>query len=304
MNVEWHYEPLAVRSSSFAILDSPFAILPSPLGACAPALLLEEISLVDPDLDPDDAVGRVRLRDAVVDVRLQRVERQPPFLIPLGAGDLGAAQAAADHDLHALGAEAEGRLHGLLHRPAEGDAPLELAGDGLRDQLGVELRPLDFLDVDVDLAAHPLLQIVPQLVHLGAPAADDDARPRGVDGDAQLVGGPLDVDLRHSGVAEASLQLAAQLQILVQGGGVVRVAVPARMPGLVVYEPEPIRVRFLTHVRILLSYFLPSPLRVSSLIVMWLCRRRTRNARPIGAGRTRFAIGPPSTKISFTYKRS
>src|SRR6185312_881677 len=155
--------------------------------------------------------------------------------------------AAADHDLHSLGAEAESRFHGLLHRPAEGDAPLELAGDGLRHELGVELRPLDLLNVDVDLAAHTLLEIVPQLVHLGAPAADDDARPRGVDGDAQLVGGPLDVDLRHSGVAQASLELAAQLQILVQGGGVVGLAVPARVPGLVVDEPEPIRVCFLTH---------------------------------------------------------
>ncbi len=37
---------------------------------------------------------------------------------------------------------------------------------------------------------------------------------------------------------------------------------------------------------------------------MWLCRFRTRNARPIGAGRIRFITGPPSTKISLTNSRS
>src|SRR3954471_25055751 len=125
------------------------------LGSSATTLFFQQITLVDPDLDPDDAVGRPRLRDAIVDVRLQRVERQPPLLVPLGAGDLSAAQAAADHDLDPLGAEAEGGLHGLLHRPAEGNAALELAGDGLRHELRVELRPLDLLDVDVHLAAHP-----------------------------------------------------------------------------------------------------------------------------------------------------
>jgi hypothetical protein len=36
--------------------------------------------------------------------------------------------------------------------------------------------------------AHPLHQVVPQLVDLGALAADDDAGTRSVDGDPQLVG--------------------------------------------------------------------------------------------------------------------
>src|SRR5215210_9559214 len=147
----------------------------------AAALLLEEISLVDPDLDPDHAVGGPGLRDAVVDVGLQGVERQPPLLIPLRARDLGASQPSADHDLDPLGAEAESRFHGLLHRPAEGDAALELARDRLGHELRVELRPLDLLDIDVHLAAHLLLQLVAQLVDLGAPAADDDAGPRRVD---------------------------------------------------------------------------------------------------------------------------
>src|SRR6185295_5652055 len=138
---------------------------------------------------------------------LQGVERQAAFLIPLGARDLGAAQAARDHDLDPLGAEAEGRLHRLLHRPAEGDAALELAGDRLAHELRVELGTLDLLDVDVDLAPHLLLEIVAQLVHFRAAAADDDAGTRRVDRDPQLVRGALDVDLRDAGVPQALLEL-------------------------------------------------------------------------------------------------
>src|ERR1700694_1825247 len=87
------------------------------------ALLLQQVALVHPDLDADHAVGGACLGEAVIDVGLQRVQRQPPFLVPLGARDLVSAQPAGDHDLDPLGAEAEGRFHRLLHRPAGGGAP-------------------------------------------------------------------------------------------------------------------------------------------------------------------------------------
>src|SRR6266545_7924193 len=74
------------------------------------------LATVDPGLDPDFSVGRVRLGKAVVDVRLQRVERQPPLLVPLGAGDLGAVQPPGAADLDPLRSETERRLDPLLHR--------------------------------------------------------------------------------------------------------------------------------------------------------------------------------------------
>src|SRR5205807_7516245 len=134
----------------------------------------------------------------------------------LGAGDLGAVEASAHADLDALGPEAERRLHGLLHGPAEGDAALELRADVLGYELRVELRTLDLLDVDVDLAVDELLQLVAELVDLGALAADDDAGTRGVDVDAHLVGRALDVDLRDSCVGEVVLLIIAKLQIEMQ----------------------------------------------------------------------------------------
>ena len=61
------------------------------------------------------------------------------------------------------------------------------------DELRLELRLLDLLDVDEDLALGALLDLLLQLVDLGTLAPDDDAGTRGVDVDLQFVGGALDL---------------------------------------------------------------------------------------------------------------
>ena len=97
-------------------------------------VVLEDLALEDPHLDAAGAVGGVRGGVAVVDVGAQRVQRHAALAIPLHARDLGAAEPAAAVDADALRAEPHRRLHGALHGAAEGDAPLELLGDRLRDQ--------------------------------------------------------------------------------------------------------------------------------------------------------------------------
>ena len=107
--------------------------------------------------------------------------------------------------LDALGAEVHGRLDGLLHGAAEGDAALELQRDVLGDELRVEFRRLDFLDVDLDRFPSGELAISSlMLLDLRALAADDDAGAGGVDRDADAVPGALDDDLRDGGAGRAS----------------------------------------------------------------------------------------------------
>src|SRR5437764_6091326 len=113
---------------------------------------------------------------AVIDVGLQRVQRNASILVPLRARDFRSVQPPGHADFDALRAEPERALHGLLHGATECDAALELGGDVLAHELRVELRTLDLLDVDVDLTIDELLQLVADLVHFGALAADDDAR--------------------------------------------------------------------------------------------------------------------------------
>src|SRR5205085_12116938 len=77
-------------------------------------VVLEDLALEDPDLDPAGAVGRERRRGAVIDVGPQRMQRDATFAVPLHARDLGAAETPRAVDADALGAETHRRLHGAL----------------------------------------------------------------------------------------------------------------------------------------------------------------------------------------------
>src|SRR4051812_29479662 len=295
----------------------------------------EALALVEPHLDADRAVGGEGLREAVIDVGAQRLQRQLAVQVPLGAGDFRAIQAARDAHLDPARAEAQRRFDRLAHRAAERHALFELHRHRLADQLRVELGLLDLLDVDEDLAVGLLLDLLFQLVDFRALAADDDARARGVDVDLELIGGPLDLDLRDPRVHEPRLQRVAQLDVFVQQLRVVLVGVPARAPGLVEAEPESCRVDFLTHYAFASSFFFArgllaavafffgaapfrrgrgasSPVGVATTLVGFSATRTvrcavrltTRNARPIGAGRIRFCDGPWSAKHAATNRRS
>src|SRR5262249_22066492 len=76
---------------------------------------LARLPAVDPHLDADDAVGRARLGEAVIDLGAEGVERKAPLKVALGSRDLGAGEAAADLDLDPLRPEAQGRLDRLAH---------------------------------------------------------------------------------------------------------------------------------------------------------------------------------------------
>ena len=134
------------------------------------------------------------------------MQRHPALAVPLGAGHLGAAEAAGALHPDALGAGLLRGLHGPLHGPAEADAAGQLVGDALGDEGGVELGLLDLLDVELDLGvAGDLGQLGAQAVGLGAAAADDDARAGGVDVDAQAVAGALDLDAADRRVRRAGV---------------------------------------------------------------------------------------------------
>src|SRR5688572_6262067 len=207
----------------------------------------QALTLVEPHLHADLAVGGVGFREPVIDVGAQRLQRQLAVQVPLRARDFGAVQAAGDAHFDAARAEAQRRFDGLAHGAAERDALFELHRHRLADQLRIQFRLLDLLDVDEDLAVGPLLDLLLQLVHFLSLAADDDAGTRGVDVDLQVARGALDLDLRHTGVLEALLEILLQRQVLVQEIRVVLARKPARLPGLVEPDAEPVRVNFLTH---------------------------------------------------------
>src|SRR5262245_9314225 len=127
-----------------------------------------DLAFVDPDLDADSAEGRLRLDEAVVDVRANRVQRNTAFGIALGAAHLGAAEPPAALHLNAVGAGAHRRSERALHRAPEADAVLELFRDRLGDELRVQLGALDLVDVDVHVLVRHAVDLFAQRVDLGA----------------------------------------------------------------------------------------------------------------------------------------
>src|SRR5262249_2000936 len=143
------------------------------------------------------------------------------------AAHLGAAEAAAARDLDPGRARADARGERALHRAPEGDAVLELLGDRLGDELRVELRALDLVDVDVDVLVRDRLQLPAERVDLDARSADHDPRARRVDVDVDPLLVLADQDVGQSGVRELLVDVLPDLDVFDQ---VLRELLLARVP--------------------------------------------------------------------------
>src|SRR5208282_913682 len=107
---------------------------------------------------------------------------------------------------------------------------------------------MNLLDVDGQyLASRALLDLQSKTINLCAFAPDDDTRPSGVDGDLQFVARTLNFDGGNSRCLELVLETLLELQVLVKKTGVILLRKPARLPGLVVTQAEPVWMYFLTH---------------------------------------------------------
>src|SRR5262245_56401249 len=110
---------------------------------------------------------------------------------------------------------------------------------------------MDLLNVDVDLAVGPLLDIRLQFVDFRTLAADNNSRTRRIDRDAKLVRHPLDFDIAHTGVGELLQQVPLEFQIFMKQAAVVALGEPARTPRLGHTEPESVWMCLLTHLFLL-----------------------------------------------------
>src|SRR5882672_2293077 len=215
------------------------------------SLLGNVFALIDPAFHANHAIRGVGFRGAVINIRTQRLQRQPSLQVPLLARDFRAIQPARYAYLDAFTAEAQRRIHRFAHRAPERHALFELQRNRFRHELRIQLRPVHFQDVNVHFALGALLHVLLQLVDLRALAPDDDAGTRGVNSDDQFVGGALDLDRADARALQLFLQLLAELHVFVKQVGVVLVRVPPRLVRLVVAQPESVRMRLLSH------YFFP-----------------------------------------------
>jgi hypothetical protein len=166
-----------------------------------PPALRQHIAVIDPDLDANDTVGRVRFGQAIVDIGAERLQWHAALRLFLDTRNLSAAEPATHHHLDALGASAHRLLHALLHRPAERDTLFKLIGDTARHEIGVQFGTANLDDAQTHLLFRQVFQILAQPLDTLAALANDDAWLGGVDSDGNLrPGDTLDLDARDASV--------------------------------------------------------------------------------------------------------
>ena len=185
--------------------------------------------------------------EAVVDIGAKRVQRNAALAVELRSRHLRAAEAARALHPDSLGAALHRGLDRLAHGTTERHPARQLLGHAERDELRVRLGILDLENVQLDLLAGQLLQVTADAVGLGAPPADDDSWPGGVDVHPHSVAGTLDLHLGDTCTLHSALQHPADRHVL---GDVLLVELVRIPPALEVgrdAKPEPVRVHFLPH---------------------------------------------------------
>src|SRR5690554_396869 len=74
-------------------------------------VMLEDLTLVDPNLHTAGAIGGLRGRYAVVDIGAKRVQRHPALAIPFRTRDFRTTETTRTVDADATGTETHRRLH-------------------------------------------------------------------------------------------------------------------------------------------------------------------------------------------------
>ena len=217
----------------------------------------------------------------------------------LGPGDFRAAKTSADAGLDALGAQAHGAADALLHGAAEGDTLLQLLRDVLCHQLSGQIRLPDFHNVDVDGLADHGLNLLTELVDLGAALADDLAGLRAVDVDSHLQRVALDLNAGNSSGFQFLFDKVTNFVIFNKDvAESFFICKPAGIPILNDAHTEPVGINFLAHsLPPLSAYSFSFKERVICEVLF-----RIRFALPLDRGIMRFMVGPGQTKHSATYR--
>src|SRR5450631_211672 len=213
--------------------------------------LVEHFALEYPNLDADHAVRGLRLREPVINVGAEGVQRHASLAVALGARDFRSVQAARNAHLDAQRAGAHGVGHRALHGAAEHHALLELLRYAFRDQLGVELGFAYLGDVEPHVLhghAKDLGDSGAQLLDILALLANHDSRPRRVNGDVGAPRRTLDENAADRRIGELLAQILPHQVIGVDVRGKrFGVGIPFRRPIARNAETNANRINFLTH---------------------------------------------------------
>src|SRR5690625_4791327 len=129
-----------------------------------------------------------------------------PLVITRGPCDLGTTETTTRLDLDPLRPGPHRRLYGGLQRTAERDTLCQLVRDSVGNQLRIQLRTLDRLDIDRDLALREKGELITELVDLRALLTNHAPGTCRLDRDHDLLRLTIDLDIRNRGVTQPPTQ--------------------------------------------------------------------------------------------------
>ena len=141
--------------------------------------------------------------------------------------------------------------------------------------MGVKLRTLHFINIDLNVFLGNLLQLFLQFVDLSAAFSDDDTGTGRLDGDSDELQGPFDNYLAEAGLGKTAGEILADFIILGDLLSIVSTT-PVGVPTTGDTDSVANRISFLSH-----SFYSSVAAGLTSrIMVMWLERLRMRPARP------------------------
>ncbi len=169
-------------------------------------------------------------------------------MIGFNASQFCTTQTTSTPDFDSLRPQIHSDLKRFLHRAPKANAPLQLECNIFGHELCIQVRLLDLLDIDIDVLAGNLGELLLQLVDLRAFAADHNTGSRGKDCDSASVGSAFDVDTRNRGALKFALKdRTDQLVFNEKPTEVSLVGEPFGAPVVVDRNPETDWICFLAH---------------------------------------------------------
>src|SRR5205814_608331 len=173
--------------------------------------------LTNPTFHTNLAINCVCFCEAVIDRRAQGVKWNFSLPIPFRAGNLRAIEPARTPQTNSFPAKIHRSLHRFFHRAAIGNPPLDLERHIFGDELCVEFRRFDFLDIDLHLfALGHLGNFFGNLLDLCALSSDHNPGTRGVDGHPNGIPRALNHNFRNGRELQLLLHIISNLQVAVQ----------------------------------------------------------------------------------------
>ncbi|MPM22787.1 hypothetical protein SDC9_69245 [bioreactor metagenome] len=118
---------------------------------------------------------------SIVNISTECMQRGTTLFVKLPSCHLGSAQTTTDKYLDTLSTHSHGRCHCHFYGTTVGNTTLYLTGDIVCNNICVNLRPLNFENVDLNLFVGDFLQLLLQFVYLLTTFADYNTGAGSVD---------------------------------------------------------------------------------------------------------------------------